>query len=165
MLGDMFLWLVANLKQGVIYFIKQEGGNHKITWVYSLPQPMFIIPFYRGTHFFKFLTQAACTAGLKQGRIQKFTQYRTWNQKRNFRSTFSSVHADDLGLHMNYCNDVAIISPSLLKYRWNRRANTFILRTNTAVSAIKNNFTLELCIIFFLPLDSKPWMYISLWLD
>ena len=30
MLGDMFLWLVANLKQGVIYFIKQDGGNHKI---------------------------------------------------------------------------------------------------------------------------------------
>ena len=23
MLGDMFLWLVANMKQGVIYFIKQ----------------------------------------------------------------------------------------------------------------------------------------------
>ena len=23
MFGDMFLWLVANLKQGVIYFIKQ----------------------------------------------------------------------------------------------------------------------------------------------
>ena len=23
MLGDVFLWLVANLKQGVIYFIKQ----------------------------------------------------------------------------------------------------------------------------------------------
>ena len=23
MLGDMFLWLLANLKQGVIYFIKQ----------------------------------------------------------------------------------------------------------------------------------------------
>ena len=23
MLGDMFLWLVSNLKQGVIYFIKQ----------------------------------------------------------------------------------------------------------------------------------------------
>ena len=34
MLGDMFFWLVANLKQGVIYFIKQEGGNHKIAWVY-----------------------------------------------------------------------------------------------------------------------------------
>ena len=34
MLGNMFLWLVANLKQGVIYFIKQEGGNHKIAWVY-----------------------------------------------------------------------------------------------------------------------------------
>ena len=26
-LGDMFLWLVANLKQGVIYFIKQACGN------------------------------------------------------------------------------------------------------------------------------------------
>ena len=34
MLGDMFLWLVANLKQGVIYFIKQGGRNHKIAWVY-----------------------------------------------------------------------------------------------------------------------------------
>ena len=30
MLGDMFLWLVANLKQGIIYFIKQECGNHKL---------------------------------------------------------------------------------------------------------------------------------------
>jgi hypothetical protein len=29
MLGDMFLWLVANLKQGVIYFIKQACGNDK----------------------------------------------------------------------------------------------------------------------------------------
>ena len=27
MLGDMFLWLVANLKQGVIYYIKQACGN------------------------------------------------------------------------------------------------------------------------------------------
>ena len=27
MLGDMLLWLVANLKQGVIYFIKQACGN------------------------------------------------------------------------------------------------------------------------------------------
>ena len=34
MLGNVFLWLVANLKQGVIYFIKQESGNHKIAWVY-----------------------------------------------------------------------------------------------------------------------------------
>ena len=32
-------------------------------------------------------------------------------------------------LDVNYCNDFAIISPSLLKYRWGRRANTFILRT------------------------------------
>ena len=34
MLGNMFLWRVANLKQGVIYFIKQGGGNHKIARVY-----------------------------------------------------------------------------------------------------------------------------------
>ena len=34
MLGDMFLWLVANLKQGVVYFIKQGGGNYKLAWVY-----------------------------------------------------------------------------------------------------------------------------------
>ena len=27
MLGDMFLWLVANLKPGDIYFIKQACGN------------------------------------------------------------------------------------------------------------------------------------------
>ena len=36
MLGDMFLWLVANLKLGVIYFIKQGGGNHKIASVYHV---------------------------------------------------------------------------------------------------------------------------------
>ena len=30
MLGDMFLWLVANLKPGVIYFIKLGGRNYKI---------------------------------------------------------------------------------------------------------------------------------------
>ena len=29
MLGDMFLWLVANLKQGVIYFIKQAIPRNK----------------------------------------------------------------------------------------------------------------------------------------
>ena len=34
MLGDMFLWLVANLKQGVIYFIKQVCGNDKRAGVY-----------------------------------------------------------------------------------------------------------------------------------
>ena len=31
MLGDMFLWLVANLKQGVIYFIKQALPPNKST--------------------------------------------------------------------------------------------------------------------------------------
>ena len=29
MLGDMFLWLVANLKQGVIYFINQALPPNK----------------------------------------------------------------------------------------------------------------------------------------
>ena len=43
MLGDMFLWLVANLKQGVIYFIKQGGGNHKIAWVYYQSPFLFSI--------------------------------------------------------------------------------------------------------------------------
>ena len=36
MLGNMFLWLVANLKQGVIYFIKQACGNDKRAGVYIL---------------------------------------------------------------------------------------------------------------------------------
>ena len=35
MLGDMFLWHVANLKQGVIYFIKQACGNEIMPSVYS----------------------------------------------------------------------------------------------------------------------------------
>ena len=35
MLGDMFLWLVANLKQGVIYFIKQACGNDILASVYD----------------------------------------------------------------------------------------------------------------------------------
>ena len=34
MLGYMFLWLVANLKLGVIYFIKQACGNDKRAGVY-----------------------------------------------------------------------------------------------------------------------------------
>ena len=34
MLGDMFLWLVANLKQGGIYFIKQACGNEIMPSVY-----------------------------------------------------------------------------------------------------------------------------------
>ena len=36
MLNDMFLWLVANLKQGVIYFIKQACGNDILASVYVL---------------------------------------------------------------------------------------------------------------------------------
>ena len=34
MLGNMFLWLVANLKQGVIYLIKQACGNDILASVY-----------------------------------------------------------------------------------------------------------------------------------
>ena len=36
MLGDMFLWLVANLKQGGIYFIKQVCGNDILASVYDI---------------------------------------------------------------------------------------------------------------------------------
>ena len=36
MLGDVFLWFVANLKQGVIYFIKQACGNEIMPSVYAL---------------------------------------------------------------------------------------------------------------------------------
>ena len=36
MLGDMFLGLVANLKQGVIYFIKQACGNEIMPSVYTV---------------------------------------------------------------------------------------------------------------------------------
>ena len=43
MLGGMFLWLVANLKQGGIYFIKQGGGNHKIAWVYFNDIILFVV--------------------------------------------------------------------------------------------------------------------------
>ena len=35
MLGDMFLGLVANLKHGVIYFIKQACGNDILASVYK----------------------------------------------------------------------------------------------------------------------------------
>ena len=38
MLGDMFLWLVANLKQGGIYFIKQACGNDILASVYTVPK-------------------------------------------------------------------------------------------------------------------------------
>ena len=55
MLGDMFLWLVANLKQGVIYFIKQaippniSAGSvpslegFKSTILYTRAPPVFLI--------------------------------------------------------------------------------------------------------------------------
>ena len=36
MLGDMFLWFVANLKHGVIYFIKQACGNDILASVYFI---------------------------------------------------------------------------------------------------------------------------------
>ena len=34
MLGDMFLWFVANLKQGVVYLVKQACGNDILASVY-----------------------------------------------------------------------------------------------------------------------------------
>ena len=44
MLGDMFLWLVANLKQGVIYFIKQACGNDILASVYTPENVDFMPP-------------------------------------------------------------------------------------------------------------------------
>ena len=42
MLGDMFFWLVANLKQGVIYFIKQACGNDILASVYLTTVNIFL---------------------------------------------------------------------------------------------------------------------------
>ena len=42
MLGDMFLWLVANLKQGVIYFIKQACGNEIMPSVYIMDVAIYL---------------------------------------------------------------------------------------------------------------------------
>ena len=39
MLGDMFLWRVASLMQGVIYFIKQACGNDILASVYEVEAP------------------------------------------------------------------------------------------------------------------------------
>ena len=38
MLGDMILWLVANLKQGVIYFIKQALPPNKSAGSVGCPE-------------------------------------------------------------------------------------------------------------------------------
>ena len=46
MLGDEFLWLVANLKQGVIYFVKQEGGNHCMSVCQYRMRPKKTISFF-----------------------------------------------------------------------------------------------------------------------
>ena len=52
MLGDMFLWFVANLKQGVIYFIKQalppnKSARSVITGWFLIEQ---INVCFQGTH-------------------------------------------------------------------------------------------------------------------
>ena len=56
MLGDMFLWLVANLKQGVIYFMKQACGNDILASVYLMKCDMF----FQGAMFIVF---AKCSRG------------------------------------------------------------------------------------------------------
>ena len=60
MLGDMFLWLVANLKQGVIYFIKQalppnKSAGSVCTYMYLahvMEQLIFRIPNILFVYFF-----------------------------------------------------------------------------------------------------------------
>ena len=64
MLGDMFLWLVANLKQGVIYFIKQalppnKSAGSVIHW-YGMKKSYLDTPFenaqrWMGKNTFHFL--------------------------------------------------------------------------------------------------------------
>ena len=53
MLGDVFLWLVANLKQGVIYFIKQALPPNKSAGSVSEPYNFeFLVgPDYRKRKF------------------------------------------------------------------------------------------------------------------
>ena len=41
MLGDMFLWLVANLKQGVIYFINRHSPQTFQPGVYNGASKVF----------------------------------------------------------------------------------------------------------------------------
>ena len=49
MLGDMFLWPVVNLKQGVIYFIKQALPPNKSAGSVCL----LLSNFYKETKWFK----------------------------------------------------------------------------------------------------------------
>ena len=51
MLGNMFLWLVANLKQGVIYFIKQACGNDILASVYILSMNLKKAVYFLDVHF------------------------------------------------------------------------------------------------------------------
>ena len=80
---------------------------------------MFIIPFYGGTHFFKFLTQAVCPSGLKQKEYKRLLKFELEIKRgaldQHFCPFMQMIWV--WTLDMNYCNDLAIISPSLLKYR------------------------------------------------
>ena len=63
MLGDMFLQLVANLKQGVFYFIKQACGNDILALVQILQGTLnilFRVQIKRGiiSHFIEFIVRA-----------------------------------------------------------------------------------------------------------
>ena len=74
MLGDMFLWLVANLKQGVIYFIKQalppniSAGSVHINYAlsYFFRQPMILaqFAFLKGTLQSELPSRVSCSFSL-----------------------------------------------------------------------------------------------------
>ena len=65
MLGDMFLWLIANLKQGVIYFIKQACGNYILASVQDQRLDMG-----QTTHC-QLQTSQQCAIWVKRGKRQQ----------------------------------------------------------------------------------------------
>ena len=74
MLGDMFLWLVANLKQGVIYFIKQalppKHFSRECTFQYETPCSM------QAFYLFKFFKQGLCIFSQKLSNENKQPLYK-----------------------------------------------------------------------------------------
>ena len=78
MLGDMFLWLVANLKQGVIYFIKQALPPNKSA---GSVQKLGIVGLYnfkgcvKFTHIIPLKVATLNTTDKRIGRIYYFILY------------------------------------------------------------------------------------------
>ena len=61
MLGDMFLWLVASLKQGVIYFIKQALPQTNQPGVYVLTSSWIGVACQNLQYKLQYILGARCT--------------------------------------------------------------------------------------------------------